>query len=329
MPSYSSLRQCAGDCGLAAGTAVSTKALRSDPAYRAILAREFNTITCENAMKFARIHPEPGSFTFDDADAIIAFAREHGMAVRGHTLVWHNILPAWFAEGGCTYDAGMERMRGHIQTVVAHYRGTVDTWDVVNEALDDHGGWRDSPYLRMFGTGYLEAAFHWAHEANPQARLFYNDYGADHMNRKSDAMYAMARSLLHRGVPLHGIGMQMHLRAQDPPPPASVAANIKRFNALGLDVQITEMDVRTNMPCDAHALRQQAQIYRDIASVCINASRCSAFIVWGLTDRYSWIPEVFPGEGAALLFDDDGRPKPAYDAIREVLAGKANTRTAR
>lgn len=313
------LRDLAQKRGLAIGTAVSADALRGDAQYRTILAREFNMLTCENAMKFGPLHPACGQFAFDDADAIVAFARENGMAVRGHTLVWHRMLPDWFAKGGFTYDDGIDLMRGHIHTVVSRYRGQVCAWDVVNEAFEDDGGWRGTPFLRMFGPDYLTTAFHWAHEADPDVKLFYNDYSADHVNRKSDAIYAMVRMLLDQGVPIHGVGLQMHLCVWDDLHPASVAANIKRFNDLGLDVQITEMDVRMKEPFSESDLLRQARIYREIMEVCLRAERCSAFVVWGLTDRYSWIPDVFEGEGAALLFDADGQPKQAYEALKEAL----------
>ncbi len=314
------LRDLAKKRGLAVGAAVNAEALRDDPQYRTILAREFGMATCENAMKFGPLRPSRERFAFDDADAVVAFAGEHGMAVRGHALVWHNMLPDWFAKGGFTYDDGIDLVRGHIHTVVSRYRGRVCAWDVVNEAFDDRGGWRDSPFLRMFGPDYPTMAFHWAHEADPDAKLFYNDYNADSINRKSDAVYAMVRMLLERGVPIHGVGLQMHLCAWDAVYPASVAANIKRFNDLGLDVQITEMDVRMKEPFNESGLLQQARIYREIMEVCLRAERCSAFVVWGLTDRYSWIPQTFKGEGGGLLFDNEGRPKPAYDALCEVLA---------
>ncbi|HNR34614.1 MAG TPA: endo-1,4-beta-xylanase [Candidatus Hydrogenedentes bacterium] len=313
------LRELAGKRGLRIGTAVSADALRDDPQYRTILAREFDMITCENAMKFGPLRPERDRFAFDDADAIVAFAREHGMAVRGHTLVWHYILPDWFAKGGFTYDDGIDLVRGHIHTVVSRYRGDVFAWDVVNEALDDHGGWRDSPFLRMFGPDYLAMAFHWAHEADPDAKLFYNDYSADGLNRKSDAMYAMIRMLLEQGAPIHGVGLQMHLCVWDDLHPASIAANIKRFNDLGLDVHITEMDVRIKEPFLESDLLRQARIYREIMDVCLRAERCGAWAVWGVTDRYSWVPQAFKREGAALLFDDAGQPKPAYEAVRDAL----------
>jgi len=314
------LRDLAGKRGLRIGSAVSADALRNDPQYRAILAREFNMITCENEMKFGPLRPERDRFAFDDADAIVAFAREQGMAVRGHTLIWHNILPDWFANGGFTYDDGIDMVRSHIHTVVRRYRGSVFAWDVVNEALADRGGWRDSPFLRMFGPDYLAMAFHWAHEADPDAKLFYNDYSADGLNRKSDAMYAMVRMLLEQGVPIHGVGLQMHLCIGDDIHPASIAANIKRFNDLGLDVHVTEMDVRIKEPFLESDLLQQARIYREITDVCLRAERCGALAVWGVTDRYSWVPQAFKGEGAALLFDASGQPKPAYEAVRNALA---------
>ena len=313
------LRALAQAKGLRIGAAVSAGPLRDDPAYRDIIAREFNALTCENAMKFGPLRPSRDTFAFEEADAIVAFAEKHGMAVRGHTLVWHNQLPPWLAEECRTCDVAVDVVRAHIHTVVDRYQGKVFAWDVVNEAVDSSGKWRDSVFLRAFGPDYVKMAFHWAHEADPEAKLFYNDFSADGLNRKSNAIYRLLEDLVRQGVPVQGVGLQMHTTQRDPPDPHSVAANIRRFADLGLEVHITEMDVRLEEPVSEADLEDQARIYGDILAVCLEAEHCDVLVVWGVTDRYSWLPQVFPGAAAPLLFDDNGKPKPAYHALREAL----------
>ncbi len=200
-------------------------------------------------------------------------------------------------------------------------------WDIVNEAFNADGTlrgtlWSDSPGIGRSGTGYIEQAFRWAHEADPKALLFYNDYGAEPVNAKSDAIYKMARDFLSRNVPIAGIGMQMHFTSEADSL-ASIEANIKRIAELGLQVQITELDVR--IPVDssggatAVAVSTQSRIYHDAVALCLKFPRCTAVQTWGFTDKYSWIPRAYPGYGAALEFDRAYRPKPAYESIREAL----------
>ena len=318
------LRSLASRCGLHVGAAVDDRALRDDPVYREILAREFNMVTCENAMKFGPLRPSRETFSFEAADSIVAFAESHGMAVRGHALLWHEMLPKWFGSGGFSCDDAIDVLRTHIQTVTRHYAGRLAAWDVVNEAVESDGSWRQTPFLRMFGPDCLSMAFHWAHEGDPNTKLFYNDYCADEINAKSDAIYDIVCGLLEQGVPIHGVGLQMHVNVQYRPRPDSVARNIRRFAELGLDVHITEMDVALDVPASKRDLDKEASMYREVVGVCLAAERCKTLVTWGVTDRYSWIPHHFPGKGAPLLFDEKGQPKPAYIAMREALLAGAH-----
>ena len=222
----------------------------------------------------------------------------------------------------------------HIKTVVAHYRGKIFAWDVANEAFDEGKNtgklrstiWYDQPGIGFAGQGfaYLAQCFRWAREADPQALLFYNEAEAEEINAKSDAIYAMARAFKHDGVPIDGIGFQMHvnnLRANV----ASISDNIARFTALGLQVHITEMDVA--LPVDANGdatpedLNRQAEIYRQIAAACVSHPGCTAIQTWGFTDKYSWIGSHSKHtQGAALPFDRNYHPKPAYEALRTALS---------
>ena len=349
-----SLREAAQASGLLIGTAVRPTAL-SEPAYASTLAREFNMLEPEDALKWEVVHPERESYDFSQADQIVDFAARHGMKVRGHTLVWHRQNPKWLTEGKYTSGELAEILEKHIKTVAGHYRGKIFAWDVVNEAFDElHPGelrstiWRDQPgiapsfELRASSNpvrselaarssqqaySYIEQCFRWAHEADPQALLFYNEAEAEVINPKSDAIYAMVRDFRQRGVPINGVGFEMHI-AHLHADVASISANIERFAALGVQVHITEMDVA--LPVDANGnaraedLQLQADIYRQIATACVahrlSDSGCTAIQTWGFTDKYSWIGSHSKKiEGAALLFDRNYRSRPAYLALRGAL----------
>jgi len=312
------LRVLAERCGIYIGAAVE-RSLLDIPDYAYTLKREFNILTTENALKFANVHPQPDTYSFDDADYIISFAESNGMKVRGHTLVWHQQLPTWITQGRYTREEWINILREHIMTVVGRYRGKIYAWDVVNEAVEDDGTLRDNIWLKNIGPEYIELAFRWAHEADPQALLFYNDYGAEGLGVKSDAIYSFIKSLLDKGVPIHGVGLQMHISLENPPNPQEIAANIRRLNDLGLEVHITEMDVRIKTPARWEDLIKQAEIYREILKVCLSAERCKVFVMWGFTDKHSWIPSHFAGYGAALIFDESYKPKPAYYYIIATL----------
>jgi endo-1,4-beta-xylanase len=332
-----SLRDAAGASGILIGAAVRPAQL-SEPAYAATLAREFNMVEPEDALKWEVVHPAPEAFDFFQGDQVVDFAMRHGMKVRGHTLVWHRQNPKWLTEGRYTSAELAEILAKHIKTVVGHYRGKIFAWDVVNEVYDElHPGelrrtiWSDGPGFGFPSSDqsklkytYIERCFRWAHEADPQALLFYNDAEAEAVNPKSDAIFAMVRDFRQRGVPIDGVGMQMHI-AHLHVDVASVSENIKRLTALGVQVHITEMDVA--LPVDAlgdaraEDLRGQAEIYREIVTACLAFTGCTAIQTWGFTDKYSWIgSHSKKTEGAALLFDRNYRAKPAYEAVRNGLA---------
>jgi endo-1,4-beta-xylanase len=243
------------------------------------------------------------------------------MAVRGHNLVWYRALPAWVANGTFPRAQLINILRDHIMTEVSHYRGQVNIWDVVNEAIDDKGNLRDSIWLRFIGPDYIDMAFRWAHEANPQALLFYNDYGGEGLNHKSDAIYALVRGLIARGVPINGVGLQMHVALNRYPRPQDLLANMRRLAAPGLQVQITEMDVA--MQGDPRPMQQrlqaQASIYNRALSTCLSFERCTVFVMWGFTDAHSWITTATGHTDYPLIFDASFRPKLAYYALLRTL----------
>jgi endo-1,4-beta-xylanase len=325
------LREEAAKRKLLIGAAVSPNRF-SEPLYASTLAREFNMIEAENVMKWGAIRPAQDKFNFAPGDAVVAFAQAHKMKVRGHCLLWSEHNPAWLEKGTFTPEQLSQLLQEHIATVMKHYSGKVFAWDVVNESFLANGSvepsiWYDSPGIGLAGKGtaYIEQAFRWAHAADPKALLFYNDYDTEGVNAKSDAVYEMVKDFKKRGVPIDGVGIQAHIFDLNMKEISSMAANVKRLTALGLQVHITEMDVA--VPTDAKgalmdqaSLVRQAEIYRFIAKACVEDPGCTAFMTWGFTDKYSWVPGYTKGaKGKALLFDEAYAPKPSYNALLEVL----------
>jgi endo-1,4-beta-xylanase len=325
------LRRKADRAGVLVGAAVDPRRL-SEAEYAGVLAREFNMVEPENALKWGTLRPDRNTFNFAPADRVVAFARAHGMKVRGHCLLWSEYNPAWLEKGGFTPEQLSAVLREHIQRVMQRYAGKVFAWDVVNESFLADGTvetsvWYDAPGigLKGKGTAYIEQAFRWAREADPRALLFYNDYDTEAINAKSDAVYEMAKDFKRRGVPIDGVGIQAHILSTDVKELSSFAANLERLVALGLQVHITEMDL--GLPTDAEGrlrdeadLRRQAEVYRAVADACFRQKGCTAFQTWGFTDKYTWIPGYTKGrKGSPLLFDQTYAPKPSYSAVLEAL----------
>jgi endo-1,4-beta-xylanase len=317
-----SLRRLAEQRGLLVGTAFSNGAYGRDPAYGDVAAREFNLLVGENNMKLDVLQHERGRYDFSQPDAMMDFAAAHGMKVRAVPLVWHEALPAWLKDRTPTRAEALAILREHISAVVGRYRGRIFAWDVVNEALDETkpGLREDGPWFRSIGPEYVELAYRWAHEADPGAALFYNDYGMDGPSAKADRCHAWIKSLLARGVPIHGIGLQYHVQVDKHPVPAETAGNIRRFNDLGLAVHITELDVWVPKDAPPSELLKQAEVYRGVFETALAAPDCKAVALWGFTDRYSWVPSISNGTyGRALIYDPEYHPKPAYEAIAAAL----------
>jgi endo-1,4-beta-xylanase len=317
-----SLRALADRAGVRIGTAVDMAALAEDRTYRRTTAREFNSVTAENVMKWESVEPQRGVYDWKAADDLVGFARKHGQVVRGHTLVWHSQLPSWLTEGVADGSIDAKELRGilrnHITTEVKRYKGRIQQWDVVNEVFEEDGSLRNSIWLQQLGPSYIADAFRWAHAADPKAKLFLNDYNVEGVNAKSTAYYNLAKELRARGVPVQGFGIQGHLGIQYGFP-GQVAENLARFEALGMQTAFTEVDVRMVLPVDSTKLATQADYFRRLLDACLGARSCRSFTVWGYTDKYSWVPGVFAGEGAATLMDEEFGRKPAYGAMREGL----------
>lgn len=301
------------------GAAANYKRLASDKEYRNILSKEFNVMTVENDLKFINVHPAKDRYNFYNADKLIEFAKEHNIKVRGHTLVWHGGLPQWLKEGNYTKTEMEQILKQHIQKVVGHYRGEIYAWDVVNEAFNNDGSLRDTIWLEAIGPDYIKKSFRWAHAADPNAVLFYNDYGIGAFNKKSDAVYKMLRELTNEGVPVHGVGFQMHTSIKQNIAFSDIENNMRRIHAIGLQVQITEFDVDTS-GVDAtleSKLSRQAEVYSRSLKTCINSNgTCTAFVIWGISDKYSWLGK----EARPLMYDSNYIPKPAYYALKDILS---------
>ncbi|MBY0219899.1 endo-1,4-beta-xylanase [Paenibacillus illinoisensis] len=303
---------------------------------RSLLAYHFNSLTAENEMKFSSLHPEENLYTFENADVIASFAREQGMALRGHTLVWHNQTPDWLFEnktgGKAERDVLLERLRSHIQTVVGRYKDVIYCWDVVNEVISDENDesafLRPSKWLDIAGEDFIAKAFEFAHEADPQALLFYNDYNESNP-QKRERIYRLVRSLLDQGLPIHGVGLQAHWNLYDPTLDDMRAA-IERYAQLGLQLQLTELDVsvfrfddrRTDLTRpEKGMLELQAERYESIFRLLYEyREHISAVTFWGAADDYTWL-DHFPVRGRKnwpFLFDESHAPKPAYERVAQI-----------
>ncbi|HLU74890.1 MAG TPA: endo-1,4-beta-xylanase [Nonomuraea sp.] len=312
------LRQHAAAQGKFIGTALATGPLQNETQYRNIAATEFNQITAENAMKWESTQPNQGQFTFSGADAIVDFATQNNQQVHGHTLVWHSQTPGWVQ--GLGASAMRQAMQNHISQVVGRYADnpTVVSWDVVNEVFEENGNLRSSFWYNTLGQSFIADAFRYARAADPDATLCINDYNVEGINAKSTAMYNLVRSLREQNVPVDCVGFQGHLAIQYGFP-NDIRQNMERFAALGVEVRVTEIDVRMQMPRNSSKDSTQANYYRQVIEACLAVNACSGVTIWGFTDRHSWVPDTFSGEGAALIYDENYQKKASYDAVHDAL----------
>ena len=313
-PDGDSLRLAAQANGRRIGAAVQS-GLLLESRYSETAAREFNYLTAEYEMKWGPIEATRGLSNFAAGDDIVAFARSRGMEVKGHTLLWHQSLPGWVS--GLSPSDLRAAVAAHIRDVAGHFRGRIHAWDVVNEAVSDDGvNLRDTVFRQKLGDGYIAEAFRLAREADPGALLFYNDYGGEGSGSKSNRIYDLVRDLLASGVPIDGVGLQMHISANNRPSDGSIAANIRRLSSLGLVVHISEMDVKVNGVAGSadQKLEAQKSAYKSIVAICVAEPRCEAVTFWGVSDAHTWLTGETP-----LLFDAQYAPKPAYTGVLDAL----------
>jgi len=332
--SSDSLRALASEVGLHVGTAVVPYDL-DHPDYAKIAAAQFSVVTPGNEMKWQVVEPAQGTYDWSGGDRLVQFARQNHQLVRGHVLLWHNQLPDWLTTGvanGTISDAQLrDLLHKHITDEVTHFKGEIWQWDVANEFFTDANPSQLNPndfWISHLGTGVIADAFRWAHEADPKALLFYNDYniaGEDGSNAKSDAAYAFVQQLVAQGVPISGVGDQGHLDTQYGFP-TKMTDDLRRFAGLGLKTAITEADVRTfvdgpttQVPTDHLATFAQPYEYSQMLQACLAVKQCISFTVWGFGDTDSWIPSWFTNEGYANLYDVDLTPKPVVADLQQDL----------
>lgn len=318
------LKQAADCTGRLIGVALSTQHI-SETSY-ASAAKDFNYVTPENEMKWSEIQPSRGQFSFSGGDRIVSFASSNGMKVKGHALVWHNQLPSWVSSLSNAADV-RTAMLTHIKTVVQYYKGKVHAWDVVNEAVSlDGKGMRDSVFYRLLGETFIDEAFQAAREADPDAKLYYNDYNCEGLTPKSNKVFELVKGMKSRNVAFDGVGLQMHYgEPNEATPIADFVANLQRYADLGLDLLISEMDVHV---CAGLSPTQQQTLYHDLVAACVGQPRCIAVTFWGITDKYSWLndePDLGCSAGEkplGLLWDDNFKKKPAYTGVLDALVGR-------
>ncbi len=319
-----------------------------DTAGVRVVKHHFNSITAEDCMKSMYLQPEEGEFFFEEADRFIEFGEKNGMHIVGHTLIWHSQAPDWFftdeAGNDVSREVLIERMRNHISTVVGRYKGRIDGWDVVNEAILDDGTYRNSKFYSIIGEDFIPLAFQFTHEADPDAELYYNDYGMGLEGRRNGVVQ-MVKSLQERNIPIDGIGMQGHM-GLDYPDINEYEKSILAYSALGLKVMITEMDIivlpfpSPNVTAEvslSYEYQQEMNPYAaglpdSVATIWENRyvdyfklflkhqDKISRVTLWGVSDAASWRND-WPMHGRTdypLLFDRDYQPKPVVKKLIEL-----------
>ncbi|KAI1268418.1 carbohydrate-binding module family 1 protein [Xylariaceae sp. FL1019] len=309
----------------------------SDTAYVAILenSTEFGQITPGNTQKWQCMlspYSSPQSclsswdtFDYTEGDVIASFAEENGQILRCHNLVWYNQLPSWVSSGTWTVDTLTAVLNAHIASEVEHYKGQCYAWDVVNEALNDDATYRSNVFYEVLGTDYIPIAFQAAGDADPDAKLYYNDYNIESTGAKQAATVAIVTLIQDAGARIDGVGLQGHFIVGSTPSQSSIEAAMNSYITAGAsEVAITELDIRfSSLPATTDGLAQQATDYATVTEACLAVSECVGITIWDFTDKYSWIPSTFSGQGAALPYDENYSKKPAWTAISSVLAAAA------
>ncbi len=307
------------------GASLGINLLKTKVVYRNVVTKEFNSITAENAMKFGALHPSENTYFWTEADYLVSFAKNLGIRVHGHTLIWHNSLPLWITNFQGDAIAWENLFKAHIQTVVTHFKGSVVSWDVVNEAFNDDGTLRNTIWQQHLGNDYVARAFQYAHEADPDALLFYNEYGHEYSSAKRTAVNNMVSDFKTRGIPIHGLGLQMHTNHIQSD--ANLITAINTAALTGLKIHISELDISLNKDnnqslilTDALSVLQAAK-YKVIvkAFAALPATQRYGITTWNVGDADSWIRGTYNRPDWPLPFDDNYNPKPAYQGILDGL----------
>lgn len=314
------------DAPFPVGVAVNIDKLKNLPVYRQIVIQEFSSITAENAMKGQHMQPEKGKFVWDNTDYLVEFCQTYHKQLHGHTLIWHLQQPQWLKNFQGDSAAWEGVMKDHIQTIVRRYKGKVKSWDVVNEAIDDKdtSSLRKSMWTEHLGEDYITRAFQYAHEADPQALLFYNDYGIENNNQKLAAVLKRVDDFKRRGIPIHGVGLQMHINCKHSIEDIEYA--LGEISRRGLKVHISELDLSVNPEGEDTSisealLQKQKEKIKEITALykALPPANQYALTFWGVSDADSWIRSWFKRKDWPLLYDDNYQPKPAYQGFMEGL----------
>ncbi len=313
------LRTAAAEKGLLVGAAVAWHPLHHDASYADLLSKHFSYVTPENAMKWGHVRPAPDAHDYGAADDIVARALANGQKVKGHTLVWHDAQPAWITEH-TPPEEFRRALEEHVRAMVKRYRGNVIAWDVVNEAMWEDGTLRKSILLEKLGPDFVAEAFRWANEEDPDAKLHINDFSVLWLNPKSDGLYELCKDLVQAGVPIDGVGFQSHLTAASPPHINKIRQNFARFAELGLELHVSELDVRIGgMKGTSETIfTQQRKVFMSVFGACVMEPACKAVTTWGVNDTYTWVDTYYGTTDAPLLFDREYQPKAALSGA---LAG--------
>ncbi|KAI5859592.1 glycoside hydrolase family 10 protein [Durotheca rogersii] len=297
------------------------------PEYDAILrdTNEFGQTTPTNGQKWLFIEPERGVFNFTEGDIVSSIAAEGDQLLRCHTLVWHNQLASWVEETEWTPEELRSVITEHITSVVGHYKGRCYAWDVVNEALNEDGTYRESVFYKVLGDEFIKLAFRLASEIDDSAKLYYNDYNVESPGPKSEGVVRIVKLLQEEGIRIDGVGLQAHFVASRGPTLDQQIAVMESYAALGVEVALTELDVRVQLPANETSLGWQAEVYKNSVGACVQVPACVGVTLWDFYDPFSWVPYVFEGQGAALLWFDDFSKHPAYDAVIEALKNGTET----
>jgi endo-1,4-beta-xylanase len=316
--SATSLRALAAARGRAIGTAVASYPLLGEDAYATTLGREFSMVTPENMMKFQFIHPARHVYNFCDGDALVDFALANGMKVHGHALAWGEAVPEWVSKGGFSDAEIVDILHEHITTVVGHFRGRIAEWDVLNEPLDDDTNQlRDTIWKHALGANYVATIFQWAHEADPAAKLYVNEYGIEESGAKANALFTLVKNARLAGVPIDGVGFQGHEDLGEESDPTELRANMAKYQPIGVVVRVSEFDDNPGHTPSASELTRQAAFFRKELDACLALPHCVSFSMWGFTDKYSSLADdgAYDHIGHGLAFDEHYAAKPAYDAL--------------
>lgn len=307
------------------GAAVSTELLKSDSMYRKVALKQFNRISGETAWLYGRVHPEKNQFNWDDYDYLVSLGETYNKDIVGHSLVYHAYLPDWIENFTGSKQEWEELLQNHIQTIVSRYKNKINTWIVVNEAFNEDGTLRNSIWKKHIGASYIEKAFIWAHEANPNAVLFYNDYNLELNRNKLDAVLCLIKNLKTAGVPIHGLGCQLHIFEQFPEVSEinNMALKIQQNNLL---VYYSELDISLNIygkydyPTD-EMLKRQKQKLKQIVQGYLQLDKKFQFGIsfWNISDADTWIRTNFDRIDWPCMWDDYYQPKPMYCGIKEAL----------